>query len=250
MKSAALFLLVACVLLGGDAVPQEPSRGPDAGTGHGRVPGVDVLPIANAPFSAKTTTEWTRKLEDGSTVILRLDAFLARDSHGRVYRENHHFVPANTKDDAPMYEIHLLDPVTRTQLYCLGKAYECTLTEYKPKTHFETTPEGSYVDDTRTLTRERLGTDTIDGLSVIGTRETWTTRPGAAGNEQPLVSTREFWYSEELQTNLAVTRIDPLVGKQVIHLSHISREEPDQHLWDVPIGFRVRDLRSSVQRKR
>ncbi len=250
MKPAAFFLLVACVFLGGDASPQEPSRGPDAGIGHGHVPGVDVLPISNAQFSAKTTTEWTRTLEDGSTVTLRLDAFLARDSHGRVYRQSHHFVPANTSADAPLYEIHLLDPVTRTQLYCLGKTYECVLREYNPKTYFETTPEGSYVEGTRTLTRERLGTDTIEGFPVIGTRETWTIRPGAAGNEQPLVSTREFWYSEELQTNLAVTRIDPRVGKQIIHLSHISRGEPDAHLWDVPIGFRVRDLRSSAQRTR
>jgi hypothetical protein len=102
MKSTAFVLLVACVFLGGDAAPQEPSRGPDGGTGHGHVPGVDVLPIPNAQFSAKTTTEWVRTLEDGSTIILHLDAFLARDSHGRVYRENHHFVPANTKDEAPL----------------------------------------------------------------------------------------------------------------------------------------------------
>jgi hypothetical protein len=250
MKSVVFVLLVACVFQGGDAVPQEPSRGPDAGIGHGHIPGVDVLPIANAQFSAKTTTEWTRKLEDGSTVILRLDASIARDSHGRVYRENHHFVPANSKADAPLYEIHLLDPLSRTQLYCLGKTYECVLRDYKPTTSFQTTPAGSYDQETRTLTRERLGMDTIEGLQVVGTRETWTIRPGAAGNEQPLVTTREFWYSEELQTNLAVTRIDPRVGKQVIHLSHISREEPDLHLWDVPVGFRVRDLRSSAQRRR
>jgi hypothetical protein len=250
MKSTAFFLLVACVFLGGDAATQEPSRGPDAGIGHGHIPGVDVLPIPNSQFSAKTTTEWVRTLEDGSTVNLHLDAFLARDSHGRVYRENHHFVPANTKAEAPLYEIHLLDPVTRTQLHCLGKTYECVLSKHKPTTYFETTPEGSYDQGTRTLTRERLGTDTIEGLPVIGTRETWTVRPGADGNEQPLVSTREFWYSEELQTNLAVTRIDPRVGKQIIHLSHISRAEPDPHLWEVPIGFRVRDLRSSVQRGR
>jgi hypothetical protein len=175
---------------------------------------------------------------------------LARDSHGRVYREKHHFVAANDKAEAPLYEIHLLDPLTRTQLYCLGKTYQCVLRDYKPTTYFETTPEGSYDQGTRALTREGLGTDTIEGLPVIGTREIWTIRPGAAGNELPLASTREFWYSEELQTNLAVTRIDPRVGKQVIRLSHVSRAEPDPHLWDVPIGFKVRDLRSTPQRIR
>jgi hypothetical protein len=65
-----------------------------------------------------------------------------------------------------------------------------------------------------------------------------------------MVSTREFWYSDELQTNLAVTRIDPREGKQVIRLFDISRAEPDSHLWDIPVGFTVRDMRASAHRSR
>jgi hypothetical protein len=53
-----------------------------------------------------------------------------------------------------------------------------------------------------------------------------------------------------LQTNLAVTRIDPREGKQVIRLFDISRAEPDSHLWDIPVGFTVRDMRASAHRSR
>lgn len=228
---------------------QEPSRGPDGGTGH-HVSGVEVLSIPGKPFSAKDTIDWTRTLEDGSTVTLHLDAFLARDGQGRVYRERHHFVPANSQDAAPLYEIRMYDPVSRTQLLCDGRSYRCALYDYKPQTSFEPTPEGSYQQETRTLTRERLGSDAIEGIQVQGTRETWTVSSGAIGNERPLVKAREFWYSDELQTNLAVIRTDPIEGKQVIQLSHISRGEPDPHLWDVPIGFTVRDVRARASRKR
>jgi hypothetical protein len=249
MKPHALLVAAGGIFFACSLATQEPSRGPD---GHSRtsVPGVEVLAIPGRPFTAKTTTEWTRTLEDGSTITMRLDAVIARDRQGRVYRENHTFVPLNSKGPAPLYQIHLYDPVSRSQLRCDGRVYECLLSEYKPKTYFDATPEGSYENDTRTLTRAQLGSDTIEGIHVTGTRETWTTLPGAAGNESPIVSTREYWYSEELQTNLAVTRIDPGTGKQVIRLSQISRDEPDPHLWDAPIGFKVLDTRAAAQRRR
>jgi hypothetical protein len=97
-------------------------------------------------------------------------------------------------------------------------------------TPVQDTPEGSYQNGTRTLTREHLASDTIEGIYVLGTRA--------------------FWYSDELQTNLAVRRIDPMLGKQAIRLSGISRSEPDPHLWDVPIGFTVRDLRADAKRRK
>ena len=62
--------------------------------------------------------------------------------------------------------------------------------------------------------------------AVDGTRKTTTVNPGILGNDQPLVLTREFWYSDELQTNLSVTRIDPRIGKQVIRISNISQSSP------------------------
>lgn len=74
---------------------QEDSRGPDRGPTT-RVPGVDVLNLPDLPFKATSNIEWTRVLEDGSTVTLELQANLARDSQGRVYRENHSFVPAGS----------------------------------------------------------------------------------------------------------------------------------------------------------
>jgi hypothetical protein len=249
MRRSAVLFVAGCSLLAFAATTQEPSRGPDGRTTT-HVSGVEVLAIPGKPFSAKDSIDWTRTLEDGTTVALHLDAFLARDSQGRVYRENHNFVPSNAKDPAPLYEIHLYDPVTRTQILCNGRTYRCNLFDYIPRTFFDTTPEGTYDQGSRTLTREHLGADMIEGIYVLGTRETKTISPGAVGNERAIVSTREFWYSTELQTNLAVTRINPVEGKQVIRLYKISRSEPDPHLWDIPIGFTVRDMRTPARRGR
>jgi len=249
MRRSLLVALFVCLLFALSLAAQEPSRGPDGGTSI-HVSGIEVLAIPDKPFSATDTIEWTRTLEDGSTINLHLDAAMARDSRGRVYRENHNFVPVGSKDQAPLYEIHLYDPVSRSQLLCNGRVYRCILSDFTPRTFFDATPEGTYDHGTRTLTRESLGSSVIEGLYVIGTREITTLVAGAAGNVRPIVATREYWYSDELQINLAVTRIDPGSGKQVIRVSHIVRGDPDPHLWDVPIGFKVRDARASARQGR
>jgi hypothetical protein len=249
MKRCAVIALVGMALLGGIVAAQEPARGPDGGTST-HVSGVELLAIPDKPFSAKTSTEWTRTLEDGSTVVTRLEASLARDSRGRIYRENHTFVPADSGKKSPLYEIHLYDPGARAQVRCMTRAMECVITDYQPITFFKTRPVGPFANGTRTLARENLGTDVMEGLNVIGTRETITVNAGTAGNAQPMISTREFWYCEELQTNLAVTRHDPREGTQVIRLSHLSLAELDAHLFDLPIGYSVRDLRASAQHRK
>jgi hypothetical protein len=93
-----------------------------------------------------------------------------------------------------------------------------------------------------------LGTDELQGLEVIGSREVTTTRAGAVGNERDLVETREFWYSEALQTNLKILRIDPLKGRQLVFVTNISLSEPNPELFKVPIGYTVHDLRTHLGR--
>ncbi len=249
MKRIGILVLAALLLAAAASPAQDDARGPD-GTMKQRVPGVEVLTIPGKPFSASTTTDWTRTLEDGSVVATHLEATLARDSRGRVYRERHSFVPSASGAKAPLNEIHIMDPHAQTQIYCSTHAMQCVIYDYTPETLFNAPPVGPSSDGTRTLARESLGSDSMEGLFVTGTRETTTIRLGAVGNEQPLILVREFWYSEDLQTNLAVTRIDPREGKQVIRLSHISVGEPDAHLFEIPIGYRVRDLRANARRAR
>jgi len=247
MNYRTITLMATLAITAASLLAQQPLRGPDGGT-KTRVSGVDVLAVPNAPFSSTTTTEWTRTLEDGTVIKTHLLAHIARDSKGRVYRERCSFVPANVDPSSHLNEVHIYDPVGKFQMRCGLRARQCVVSNYTPQTFFDTIPEGSFADGTRYLKREFLGTQTISGLSVTGTRETKTINPGVIGNDRALNLSREFWYNAELQTNLKVIRDEPGTGRQVITLSEISRDEPNPEIFKMPFGYTVLDTRSGKSR--
>jgi hypothetical protein len=172
-------------------------------------------------------------------------ANLARDSECRMYRERRSFVPVDSGREAPLTEIQFFDPVAKTKTICTVRLKQCVVSDYHPRTSLVAMPSAPFANAARSLVRENIGNDVIDGLNVSGTRETTTINPGAVGNSQALVSTREFWYSEELQTNLAVTRNDPRDGEQVVRLIDLSAAEPDARFFAIPAGYVVSDARVS-----
>src|SRR5580658_7550782 len=249
MRLRALLRFVGSALLACSLSAQEstePSRGPDGGT-RTHVEGIQVLPVAGKPFSGRDSIEWTRKLEDGSLVTTRLTALLARDSQGRIRRERVSFVPANSNEQSKVMETIILDPTEHTRTTCTIATRHCTITGYYMPVKFTPVAAGPLDNGTRYLTRESLGTNTVDELNVVGTRETLTISAGAIGNSQPVVTTREFWYSSDLEINLSVTRKDPREGTQVIQLVDLSRSEPDPSLFQVPSDFAIEDLRTAAK---
>jgi hypothetical protein len=232
-------LLFACTLAAQES--SEPSRGPDGGTRF-RVAGIEVLPVAGKPFTGHDTIEWTRNLEDGTVVTTHLEAVVARDSQGRIYRERRTFVPVNTPaQQSQLVEIIFLDPAAHTRTTCTVATRHCAVTGYFARASYAPPQAGPLANGTRYLSRESLGANVVDDLDVVGTRETLAIDAGAVGNNRPLVATREFWYSPDLQTNLSVTRKDPREGTQVIRLVDLSRTEPDPALFQLPPGFSMQE---------
>lgn len=249
MKLRALLFLVVSALLACSLTAQEStetSRGPDGGT-RVHVTGIQVLPVAGKPFSGRDSIEWTRTLEDGSVVTTHLTAIVARDSQGRIRRERTNFVPADSNEQSRPMEMIILDPTEHTRTTCSIASRQCTVTDYSTALKFTPVPAGPLDNGTRYLTRKSLGTDTVDDLNVVGTRETVTINAGVIGNSQPVVTTREFWYSSDLEINLSVTRKDPREGTQVIQLIDLSRSEPDPELFRVPSDFVIEDQRTSAK---
>jgi hypothetical protein len=243
MKFCALLavsLLIACTVFAQDS--EESSRGPDGGTQY-FVDGISVVPVAGKPFSGRSTTEWTRTLADGTVVKTHLSTVVVRDSQGRIYRERHHFVPLDSNEQSQLIQIKITDPITHTRTECKVATHRCSVTSYHAPTSFTLRPVGEFDNGKRSLTRESLGSDSMDGLNVVGTRETVTINPGVVGNSQPLVITREFWYSPDLQINLSVTRQDPRDGTQAVRVTDVSRSEPDPAMFQVPAGYVIENLR-------
>ncbi len=90
--------------------------------------------------------------------------------------------------------------------------------------------------DTRT---EDLGEQNIEGVSAKGTRTITTIPAGAIGNERPIETVYEKWYSPELQIVVLTKHSDPRFGEQTYRLTNINRSEPDPSLFQVPSGYKV-----------
>ena len=108
------------------------------------------------------------------------------------------------------------------------------------KTKAETFGEATEVNT------EDLGTQTMEGVLVTGTRTTKTIPAGQIGNEKPISIVIEVWTSPELKTVVMSKRSDPRMGEQTFRLTNIVRAEPDASLFTVPADFKVIDGQQTV----
>ena len=241
------FLLVQCALLAGVVLAQN-----SPGTFLGRegsadvsIHGIKVPSVAGKPFSGADSIDWTRTLEDGSVLATHQDAKLARDREGRVYRERVTRFPANSDQKSRVKAIIIMDPVAHTRTECVIAVRRCEVGDFHGLRPPAPLPDGSFSSDKGNVVRESLGSDTIDGIEVVGTRETSTTNVGVVGNTEPLTTIDEYWYSPDLEVNLSITRKDPREGTLVIHVVDLARSDPDPSLFRVPANFRVEDPQRS-----
>ena len=86
---------------------------------------------------------------------------------------------------------------------------------------------------------EDLGTQTMEGLLVTGTRSTRTIPAGQIGNDKPIIIVTEVWTSPDLKTIVSSKRSDPRMGEQTFQLTNITRGDPDPSLFSVPGDFKV-----------
>jgi uncharacterized protein YecT (DUF1311 family) len=211
---------------------------PDSGM-SGHVEGLFIPLVAGQPFHAKIPVELTRQLPDGTTVAQKYYTLVARDGTGREYREARDLVAADSDREPPLMSTRVYDPKTSLIVTCNPVRRVCQQISFDPTSHPADDPVGPSSDGQSVLTREPLGTKTIDGLEVLGTRETRTFKPGSFGNDKPVVVTKEFWYSPQLQFNLAVTRIDPRNGTQKFEVTGLKLGEPGAEWFSLPDGYRM-----------
>lgn len=93
---------------------------------------------------------------------------------------------------------------------------------------------------------ESLGTQTIEGVQVEGTRHTTIIPAGEIGNELPINVVTEKWYSQELRQVIYLKTTDPRYGETIYRLTNITRTDPDRSLFDLPADYTVKDVKPSV----
>jgi hypothetical protein len=225
--------------------PEDALHAPDGGTRE-MIVSIFVSPLAGAPFQATLETEWTKHLSDGTTTTVKNHRLIVRDSQGRIYQERRTLVPAGGGRESRVFRIEIGSPVNHTKYFCDPSLSHCELQSYDVPVSEAVVPVGPIANGTRYLSRSSLGAKTIEGVDVIGTRETITTETGVIGNTAPIDSTKEFWYSPKLGINLQVTRLDPLHGDQTFTITNLSLAEPDARLFVLPASCKVTDERDKA----
>jgi hypothetical protein len=113
-----------------------------------------------------------------------------------------------------------------------------------PEGQFMVIPDGGSVAKNLNadFKTESLGTQTFEGVQAEGTRTTATIPAGAIGNELPIATVTEKWYSAELHAVVMFKRTDPRMGETTYQLTNINKSEPQHSLFEVPAEYTVREF--------
>ncbi|HEY6267266.1 MAG TPA: hypothetical protein VIX11_03140 [Candidatus Acidoferrum sp.] len=251
MKRILFFLLSVFLILPNSvslaqtpqSPPQQPQRPPDGGTREVLI-SILIPSMPNAPFTATVNTEWIRQLPDGSAITLKNHRAIARDPAGRIFQERRALVPDDGKSKSGVTQIEISDPVSHELYICIPYERTCQLEEFSPRESARYGAPGKvHMVQGASSESEDLGKQSIGGLETAGTRETTVIPANTIGNNSPLISKREFWFSPQLGVNLVSKRQDPLSGTQNFEVSDITLGDPDPKLFEVPSGSKILDLR-------
>jgi hypothetical protein len=227
--------------------------------------------VKAAPYSAQAVNEMVQTLADGNHIKSSSSSMLYRDSQGRERREE-------TMKGA-VSGIFITDPVDGVSYMLMPGTKEARKTPQRAVNFsvsggagagrggqmttetrsfsFSTGGGGqetfvfsnSEVNSSKANTKvEHLGTQTIEGVSAEGTRTTVTIPEGQIGNELPIVTVSERWYSPELQVTVMSTRSDPRTGTTTYKLTNINRSEPSPAMFQVPADYTIHDLTNGPAR--
>ena len=244
MKHLGLLFTSAALALSVSSLQAQEAAGhaPD-GDSFERIINITIPPVLHAPFTSVVTAEWTKTLEDGSTVTRENHRVVVRDGNGRIFQERRMLVPKGGPAEPALMRTEISDPAKHTKYFCRPDEKVCALLEYEGPPADVVEQVGSQGEGKMVLTREDLGKSNVSGVDVVGTRETRLIAAGVLGNDRPLTVTKEFWYSPQLGLNMQVKRVDPRFGVQTFTVTEVGLAEPDPKYFQLPAGYAVKDMR-------
>jgi hypothetical protein len=226
----------------------------DAGVMFGEV-------TKGAPFSAQRTEESVQTLGDGTHITNKSSVLYSRDSAGRVRREDDEWITIYDPVAGVSYRLNKknhtgskvelvyglaakikLDEVDQTLARMLKEDAEKALNESKEQQGNAVTitsdgPNGRVYSLKRSGAEESLGSQVVNGVMADGKRFTSTIPAGDFGNDRPIQTVTESWYSPELHITILFKRSDPRDGDVVTQYTNIQRAEPNAGLFQLPAGY-------------
>jgi hypothetical protein len=203
--------------------------------------GIFITPVPDAQFTGVIKVDRTIVRSDGKVESLKTIRDTARDSRGRIYNVFRALVPANFAGTPPTIRVHFYDPQTRNYAYLYPNQHTYTTGTVNHPPAAEpadliASPAGNSVPLNQFTKQEDLGTQSIEGITAHGVRETQTIPNGSTGSD--VVLTDEYWYSDELHMNVMVKHSDPRTGSVTMTLTQATRTDPDPSLFQIPEGYK------------
>ncbi|MGC1416652.1 MAG: hypothetical protein WA817_15310 [Candidatus Acidiferrum sp.] len=207
--------------------------------------------VTGAPFSATATSETTQTLQDGSVIHRTSQVTMYRDSQGRSRHEaSFTGVGPLAASGTPKKMVAISDPVAGVhimldtqQKIAHSMAFHArgggSSPDAQSSSSFATKMQAREEKEEAAglLKKESLGTQTMNGVVVEGTRITHIIPAGQIGNDKPLQIVSERWYSPDLQIVMKSTRTDPRFGTTTYTVTGIQRTEPPATLFTVPSDY-------------
>ena len=213
--------------------------------------GINLRSVEGAPFSADVVNETVEAMPDGTSSRHATHGKMFRDAAGRTRSETELIGP-NT-GAAPRRFITIIDPVEQLSIVLDVASQTASVTHLPPapatsvnnvKLAAAQAVRQSGSKRNASADAEALGEMMMEGFSVTGARHT---RPAEAGAATGKKAVAESWFSSELKVELlATTQISQSVTRTT-RLTNIVPGEPDPSLFQIPIGYAVRE---NLQEKR
>jgi hypothetical protein len=89
---------------------------------------------------------------------------------------------------------------------------------------------------------ESLGQKTIEGVVVEGKRIRTAIPADAMGDQRPISTVTEEWFSPELQVLVLSKTTGPRLSETTCRLTNIRREEPPATLFTLPADYLIKDF--------
>jgi hypothetical protein len=215
---------------------------------------IQKTPHPPGPYTAEFKTTRVQTLSNGTTISRETTTVEARDSQGRSL-----FSDTSTRnfDNQTITRTHIEDSIAGARIEWDSDKKKATVIKLPAQEqmhgcwaaqggsfaiHYDgdhPLPPAEVIENRPKATHEDLGTATIQGVEAHGTRTTFLTPAGAAGNDQPLARVIEDWNAPSLHLQLRRIVDDPRTGKMDRELVNLTRGEPDAALFQIPEGYEV-----------
>lgn len=197
------------------------------------------MPVTGAAFTAEAITTVRKRIGDGSLIEVNSTSRYYRDRNGRVRVE--HLTPGLQArgpsthrqfwvQPTPGGPVYWTDPAERT-FWDSGRWLAASVTGGDDSfavrldvRRWLIFTKGFSIDRTD---GESLGSERIEGIETVGRRYIAT----------PSAATYERWESPELKLLVRARHDDPHTGTVQYQLTHVRREDPAPHLFELPADF-------------